>query len=117
MRIVLTFMLAASLSSAAIAQRVAVVRGIGTQTCTKLIASERADEQFAQQAAQWILGSMTGYFRQANDDPSRTLGDVVLVQTVVDVCKKNAEKTIDEATTIAVGAFPETEVKKPGVIK
>jgi hypothetical protein len=117
MKLVLTSILAVSLASPAIAQRVAVVRGLGTQTCTKLIASERADEQFAQQAAQWILGSVTSYFRQASDDPSRTLGDVVLVQTVVDVCKKNAEKTIDEATAIAIGGLPETEVKKPGQIK
>lgn len=82
-----------------------------------LFSADRADKQFAQQAAQWILGSMTGYFRQANDDPSRTLGDVVLVQTVVDVCKKNSDKTIDEATTIAIGSLPQTEVKKPGEIK
>jgi hypothetical protein len=45
------------------------------------------------------------------------LGDAVLVQTVLDVCKKNAEKTIDEATTIAIASLPVTEVKKPGEIK
>jgi hypothetical protein len=101
----------------ALAQRVAVVRGVGTQTCAMLVASEKRDKPFNQQATQWILGTMTGYFRQAADDPSRTLGDAVLVQIVQDVCKKNAEKTIDEATTIAIASLPDTEVKKPGEIK
>jgi hypothetical protein len=41
----------------------------------------------------------------------------VVVKTAVDVCKKNAEKTIDEATTMAIGSLPATEVKKPGEIK
>lgn len=117
MKFALALVVALSIGSMAQAQRVAVVRGIGTQTCTKLVAAEGTDPQFAQQAGQWILGNMTGYFRQENDDPSRTLGDVVLVQTVVDLCKKNAEKTIDEATTMAIGSLPETEAKKPGVIK
>ena len=84
----------------------AVVRGVGTQTCTKLVALEGTDAQFAQQAAQWILGNVTGYFRQGNDDPLRTLGDIVLVQTVLDVCKKNAEKTIDEVTAMAIVSLP-----------
>ena len=101
----------------ALAQRVAVVRGVGTQTCAMLVASDRGDKQFNLQATQWILGTVTGYFRQTADDPSRTLGDAVLVQTVQDVCKKNAEKTIDEATTITIGSLPETEVKKPGQIR
>jgi hypothetical protein len=96
------------------AQRVAVVRGVGTQTCKVLAAADQADKQFALQAAQWILGTITGYFRQASDDPSRTLGDATLVQTVIDVCKKNAEKTIDEATTIAINSLPTTEAKKSG---
>ena len=48
---------------------------------------------------------------------SRTLGDVALVQTVIDICKQNADKTIDEATTIAIAAVPNTEVKKQDKLK
>jgi hypothetical protein len=114
---VTTFMVAMAVASPALSQRVAVVRGVGTQTCTMFVESERADKQFTLQATQWILGTMTGYFRQAADDPSRTLGDAVLVQTVAEICKKNGEKTIDEATTIAIRSLPNTEVKKPGEIK
>ncbi len=123
MKIALTIVLAILLVAPAQAQREAVVRGIGTETCKKLIASEHTitsvntDDYFAQQALQWILGSITGYFRQANDDPSRTLGDVVLLQTVVDICKRNPEKTIDQATAAAIGSLPETEAKKPGEIR
>ncbi len=114
MKAVLAFVLAMELISPTFAQRATVVRGIGTQTCKALIA---ADKQFALQASQWILGNMTGYFRQASDDASRTLGDAILVQAVVDICKKNADKTIDEATTIAISSLPVTDVKKPGEIK
>ena len=123
MKIALTLVLAILLVAPALAQREAVVRGIGTETCKKLIASEHTvasvntDDQFAQQALQWILGSITGRFRQANDDPSRTLGDVVLLQTVVDICKRHPEKTIDEATTIGISSLPETEAKKPGEMR
>ena len=99
------------------AQRVAAVRGVGTQTCATLVASTEKDKQFDQQAAQWILGYLTGYFRQAGDNSSRTLGDVALVQTVIDICKQNADKTIDEATTIAIAAVPNTEVKKQDKLK
>jgi HdeA/HdeB family len=102
------------LSSSAMAQRVAVVRGVGTQTCKALVTSDKTDKQFEEQAAQWVLGALTSYFRQASDDPSRTMGDLILVQTVFDVCKKNADKTIDEAVTMAISALPTTEVKKPG---
>ncbi len=113
MKAVLIFVTATMLVSPALAQRVAVVRGIGTQTCKTFVASNQADKKFAQQAEQWIFGSLTSYFRQANDDPSRTLSDAIVLETVLDVCKKNAEKTIDEAVTIAISSFPATEVKKP----
>jgi hypothetical protein len=113
MKAVLTFILAMVFISPALAQRVAVVRGIGTQTCKTLVASNQGDKQFALQSAQWILGNMTGYFRQASDDPSRTLGDAIVLQTVLDVCKNSPDKTIDEATTIAISSFPVVEVKKP----
>jgi hypothetical protein len=108
-----TIVLATFLISPALAQRVAVVRGIGTQSCKTYVASSHADKKLAQQADQWVFGSLTSYFRQARDDPSRTLSDAIVLQTVVDICKKNAEKTIDEAVTIAISSFPATEVKKP----
>ena len=63
MKIALTLVLAILLVAPALAQREAVVRGIGTETCKKLIASEHTvasvntDDHFAQQALQWILGS------------------------------------------------------------
>jgi hypothetical protein len=91
----------------------AVVRGIGTQTCKTLVASNQGDKQFALQSAQWILGNVTGYFRQASDDPSRTLADVLIVEAVLDVRKNSPEKTIDEAATVAIASIPVTEVKKP----
>jgi hypothetical protein len=57
---------------------------------------------------------MTGFFRQANDDPSRTMGDDLLVRTILEICKSNPDKTIDEAVTIAISSLPTTEVtKKP----
>jgi len=55
--------------------------------------------------------------RRAADDQSRAVGDVVLVQTVFDVCNKNAEKTTDEAVKMVINALPDTDVKKPGEIK
>jgi hypothetical protein len=113
MKHISTIILATLFFSPALAQRVAVVRGIGTQTCKAYVASTQADKKFAQQAEQWIFGSLTSYFRQASDDPSRTLSDAIVLQTVLDICKKNAEKTIDEAVTIAISSFPATEVKKP----
>ena len=64
-------------------------------------------------ASEWILGNLTGYFRQVGDDPTRTLGDDLLVKTVIDICAKNAEKTIDQAVSIAITALPESEIKKP----
>ena len=99
--------------SPTLAQRVAVVRGIGTQTCNTLVASNQGDKQFALQSAQWILCNVTGYFRQASDDPSRTLADVLIVEAVLDVRKNSPEKTIDEAVTVAIASIPVTEVKKP----
>ena len=78
---------------------------------------EGSKRQFEIQATQWVLGNLTGYFRQAADDPSGKMGDVMLVQTVFDVCGKSPEKTIDEAVTIVISALPQTEVKKPGEIK
>jgi hypothetical protein len=78
-----------------------------------LVAANQGQKQFSLQAAQWILGNLTGYFRQAADDPSRTLSDDVLVKTVMDVCAHNAEKTIDEAVSIAVSSLPTTEIPKP----
>jgi hypothetical protein len=108
----LTFVFAIVFVSPVLAQRTAVVRGVGTQTCKTLVASDQVDKQFALQAAQWILGNMTGYFRQANDDPSRTIADAILLKTVLDVCKNNPDKTIDEAVTLATGALPATEVQK-----
>ena len=113
MRVIMVVVLATMFVSPAPAQRAAVVRGIGTQTCTTYVASSQADKKFSQQADQWIFGSLTSYFRQASDDPSRTLSDAIVLQTVFDICKKNAEKTIDEAVTIAISSFPATEVKKP----
>ena len=111
MRRVLLSILIVFIAFPSSAQRVAAVRG--AQTCATLVASTEKDKQFDQQAAQWILGYLTGYFRQAGDDSSRTL----LVQTVIDVCKQNADKTIDEATTIAIAAVPNTEVKKQDKLK
>ena len=101
------------LISPAAAQRTAAVRGIGTQTCKSFVEASTTDKQFALLAAQWILGNLTGYFRQAADDPSRTLGDDLLVKTVIEVCAKNADKTIDDAVAIVIGSLPESEVKKP----
>jgi hypothetical protein len=94
-------------------QQIALVRGIGTQTCKTFVAATEADKPLASQASQWILGNLTGYFRQAGDDPTRTLGDSLLVKTVIDICAKNAEKTIDEAVSIAITALPVSEIKKP----
>jgi hypothetical protein len=112
-----TVLLIISLQSS-FAQRTTVVRGVGTQTCEKFVAAgQGGDKQFEAQASQWILGLLTGYFRQANDDASRTMGDVVIVQTVLDVCKKNAEKTIDEAAKIAIEALPTADPKRQGEIK
>jgi hypothetical protein len=71
MKMILTVLFLMLPMQSALAQRVAVVRGVGTQTCTTLVASERRDKQFNLQATQWILGNMTGYFREAADDPSR----------------------------------------------
>lgn len=99
--------------SPAAAQRTAVVRGIGTQTCKSFIEANAADKQFALLVAQWILGNLTGYFRQAGDDPSRTLSDDLLVKTIIDVCAKNSDKTVDDAVTIVIGALPVSEAKKP----
>jgi hypothetical protein len=56
---------------------------------------------------------MTGYFRQANDDPSRTISDDLLVRSIQEIRSSNMDKTIDEAVTIAISSFPVTEVKKP----
>jgi hypothetical protein len=112
MKAFLTFVFAIVFVSPVLAQRTAVVRGVGTQTCKTLVASDQVDKQFALQAAQWILGNMTGYFRQANDDPSRTIADAILLKTVLDVCKNNPDKTIDEAVTLATSALPATEVQK-----
>jgi HdeA/HdeB family len=114
MKAVLAFVFAIVVISPTLAQRTAAVRGVGTQTCKTLVASDQVDKQFALQAAQWILGNITGYFRQASDDPSRTLSDAILLQTVLDVCKKNPDKTIDEAVTLAIGSLPATEVQKTG---
>jgi hypothetical protein len=94
-------------------QQIALVRGIGTQTCKTFVAATEADKPFALRASEWILGNLTGYFRQAGDDPTRTLGDSLLVKTVIDICAKNAEKTIDEAVSIAITALPDSEIKKP----
>jgi hypothetical protein len=113
MKAVLTFVLAIVFVSPASAQRVGAVRGVGTQTCKTLVASDQVDKQFAQQAAQWILGNLTGYFRKASDDPSRTIADAILLQTVLDVCKSNLDKTIDEAVALAIDSLPVPEVKTP----
>jgi hypothetical protein len=113
MKPILALLSALLLMAPAAAQRTAAVRGIGTQTCKSLVAANQSQKQFSLQAAQWILGNLTGYFRQAADDPSRTLSDDVLVKTVLDVCARNAEKTIDEAVSIAVSSLPTTEIQKP----
>src|ERR1700722_178062 len=113
MKVFLTFVFAMVFVSPVLAQRTAVVRGVGTQTCKTLVASDQVDKQFAQQAAQWILGNLTGYFHQASDDPSRKIADAILLQTILDVCKKNADKTIDEAVTLAIESLPATDVPKP----
>jgi hypothetical protein len=113
MKAVLTFLFVTLIVSPAFSQRTAAVRGIGTQTCKALVAANQSDKQFALQSAQWIFGNMTGYFRQAGDDPSRTLSDDIVVRTVLEICKSNPEKTIDEAVTVAIASFPNTEVKKP----
>jgi hypothetical protein len=117
MKIFLTFIFVILLISPTFAQRTAAVRGVGTQTCKTLNASNQADKQFALQSAQWILGNMTGHFRQTGDDPSRTLGDDIVVRTVLEICSRNPDKTIDDAVTIAISSFPATEVKKPGELK
>jgi hypothetical protein len=113
MKAILRFVLAMLFISPASAQQVAVVRGVGTQTCKTLAASDQVDKQFAQQAAQWILGNLTGHFHQASDDPSRKIADAILLQTVLDVCKNNLDKTIDQAVTLAIDALPTTVVKAP----
>jgi hypothetical protein len=113
MKAILTLVLATVLISPGSAQRVGAVRGVGTQTCKALVASDQIHKQFAQQAAQWILGNITGYFRQASNDPSRKFADAILLQTVLDVCKNNLDKTIDEAVALAIDSMPTTEVKTP----
>jgi hypothetical protein len=113
LKTILTVVVATFLISPALAQRVAVVSGIGTQTCKTYVASSQGDKKLAREVDQWVFGSLTSYFRQASDDPSRTLSDAIVLQTVVGICKNNAEKTIDEAVTIAISSFPATEVKKP----
>jgi hypothetical protein len=114
MKTALTFVLAMAVISPALAQqRTAVVRGVGTQTCKTLVASDQIDKQFAQQAAQWILGNLTGYFHQASEDPSRNIADAILLQTILDVCKQNADKTIDEAVALAITSLPTTVVPLP----
>jgi hypothetical protein len=114
MKALLTFVIAIGIvSSASAQQRTPVVRGVGTQTCKTLVAVDQVDKNFAQQAAQWILGSLTGYFHKASDDPSRTTADAILLQTVLDVCKQNADKTIDEAVMLAIGSLPTTAVPLP----
>ena len=77
----LVLILVALISSPAYAQRVAPVRGVGTQPCKTIIASSEPDKPFQLQAYQWILGYMTGYFRQASDDPSRTISDDLLIRS------------------------------------
>jgi predicted ribosomally synthesized peptide with SipW-like signal peptide len=116
MKVALALVLATGVTSAAWSQSVSVVRGVGTQTCKALAASDKVDEKFALQSAQWILGYVTAYFRQASDNPSssRSIGDAILLQTVLDVCKNNPDKTIDEAVTLTIQSMPVTEVpKKP----
>jgi hypothetical protein len=113
MKVVLALVLAIGMTSPAWSQNAAVVRGVGTQTCKTLVASDQVDEKFALQAAQWILGDLSGYFRQASDNPSRSIGDAILLQTVLDVCKNNLDKTIDEAVTLTIASLPTTQVKQP----
>jgi hypothetical protein len=113
MKAVLALVVTMTLVSPASAQRVGAVRGVGTQTCKTLVASDQVDKQLAQQTAQWILGNITGYFRKASDDPSRTIADAILLQTVLDVCKSNLDKTIDEAVALSIDSLPATEVKPP----
>lgn len=113
MKAIFIMVVAMAFISPASAQRVGAVRGVGTQTCKTLVASDQVDKGFAQQAAQWILGNVTGYFRKASDDPSRTFADAILLQTVLDVCKSNLDKTIDEAVALAIDSMPATAVKSP----
>jgi hypothetical protein len=113
MKVALALVLATGMISPAWSQNAAVVRGVGTQNCKALVASDKIDEKFALQAAQWILGDLTGYFRQAGDNPSRPIGDAILLQTVLDVCKNNPDKTIDEAVTLTIASLPTSAVKKP----
>jgi hypothetical protein len=114
MKVFPVFVFSILLVSPAWSQSAAVVRGVGTQTCATLAASDKVDEKFALQAAQWILGNVTAYFRQVSDSPSRSIGDAVLLQTVLDVCKNNPDKTIDEAVTLTIQSLPVTAVpKKP----
>jgi hypothetical protein len=112
MKIALALVLATGVTSSAWSQSAAIVHGVGTQSCKALAASDQVDEKFALQAAQWILGDLTGYFRQASDNPSRSIGDAILLQTVLDVCKNNPDKTIDEAVTVTISSLPTSVVKK-----
>src|ERR1700761_822885 len=102
MKVALALVVATGLISSAWAQSGPVVRGVGTQSCKTLAASDQVDEKFALQAAQWILGDLTGYFRQIVDSPSRSTGDAILLQTVLDVCKNNHDKTIEEAVMVTI---------------
>jgi hypothetical protein len=113
MKVALALVLAVGAISPAWAQSTAVVHGVGTQSCKTLAASDKVDEKFALQAAQWILGDLTGYFRQASENPSRSIGDAILLQTVLDVCKNNPDKTIDEAVAFTITSLPTSAVKKP----
>jgi hypothetical protein len=114
MKAFLTFVFAIVFSSPAWSQTATVVRGVGTQTCKTLVASDQVDEKFALQASQWILGNITAYFRQVSDNPSRSIGDAIVLQTVLDVCRNNPDKTIDEAVTLTIHSMPVTQVpKKP----
>jgi hypothetical protein len=45
------------ISSSSMAQNLMVVRGIGTQTCAKLLAADKSDSQFEMQATQWVLAT------------------------------------------------------------
>jgi hypothetical protein len=58
-------------------------------------------------------GYLTGYFRQAADDQSRAMGDVMLVQIVFE----SAIKMPKRRSMKLINALPDTDVKKPGEIK
>jgi len=60
MRAIWTVILATIFIPPTMAQRVAVVRGIGTQTCKTYVTSSQADKKLARQADQWVFGSLTG---------------------------------------------------------